>query len=198
MVFIWLLSFLKWYNQQSLPTPPPVDINFRLTAWYVTYFGCLASFLEFSLFLLPVTTLWQTEFFDLGNWGLELVCSFRIILKRGLFFKVWLARHPQGLHIRHCFHFSTIPHNFRNWGRVATSPRPWKWGFYLNIANLQSFSNKVIPIFLPTSIFIHLDLFKSGHLALRLVVRKCHKTDPPNVAVFQRAEYPNLTASRVV
>ena len=66
------LSFLKWYNWQLLPTPPPpMDVNFYLTMWYVIYLGSFAWFLELSLFLVPVTISKRIGLFDLGYWVVE-------------------------------------------------------------------------------------------------------------------------------
>lgn len=162
--------------------------------WYVIYFGSFAWFLEVSLFLLPVTIyflsrqdflIWGTGFW---NW----FCSFRIRVKRDLFFRVWLATAPRASTQHHRLHFSTPSPTLLQLEEEEPlpPPSPRKWGFYRNIVNLQSISNNVIPIFLPTLIFIHFDLFKSGHLALTLAVRKCHKTDSLNVAMFKRAGSP--------
>lgn len=129
--------------------------------------------------------IWGARFW---NW----FCSFRIRVKRDLFRRVWLPTALRAGTQHHCLHFSTNPYTSGTGGGgggVTFFP-PWKWGFYLNSVNLQSISNNVIPVFLPTLIFIHFDLFKSGHLALRLAVRKCHKTDSLNAAMFKRAGSP--------
>lgn len=139
--------------------------------------------------------------FILGTEFWKRSCSFRTREKRVLFFSVCLLGHLRASTHLHCSHFSTPtppPPHLLELQEEEPQFFPWNWGFYLNIAHLQSVSNDISTIFLPILIFIHFDFLTSGYLAVRLAVRKCHKTDSLNVARLKRIGYHCLTASRVV
>ena len=102
------------------------------------------------------------------------LCSFRIQVKRDLFFGLWLLSNLKTSTRHNCFHLSIIPPPFLE-PEEEEPFFPLEMRILLYIANLRSISNNVIPVSLPTLVFIHLELFKSGHLALRLAVRKCHR-----------------------
>lgn len=155
--------------------------------------------MSFSLALLPgfgnlfVSTSRSNFFlrrqdFLIGRTGLwAQFCSFRIRVKRDPFFRLCFLT-PRPAYIATAFTSALSPILLELDGEEPVF-FPLKNAYFTLI--LQISIAFPIASFLPTLIFIHLDFFKSGHLALRLAVGKVTK-HPLNVVMFKEQDSPTL------
>lgn len=143
--------------------------------------------LEVSLFLLSGNNfflrrqdflIWRT-----GFWAQ--FCSFKIRVKRPLFQLCFLT--PRPAYVTNAFTSALSPILLELEGEEpAFSLENGDSTLILQISTAFPITSS-----LPTLIFIHLDFFKSGHLALRLAVGKVTKHSL-NVVMFKEQDIPTV------